>query len=292
NICEIFICNKLAGDVLQSHPATYYHYEPLLDFGIIQVRYGKLAEQAIQNIRHLLNCNYTDMDQYLDYGPGHPWLFLHNTRLWNYCTSFPEICWDPDFLSPFCKLFPFQSLKTVRLRLNLTREFLEDKQLRVQVLLLVRDPRGTMQSRKHREWCPENADCDDPAKLCADLVSDYNTALEFRRKYPHSFRVVRYEDLSFNAYNMTKELFEFFHLRYHPKVQSFLDTHTKTKIGGDSSTFRDSKTAPVHWQQDLTWEEVDKMQKVCGKALKLWGYARANDEKHLRTFKPVRIFKF
>ena len=65
--------------------------------------------------------------------------------------------------------------------------------LNVRVLLLIRDPRGTMQSRKHRFpqmnlygygwygstlpnsriWCPCNPDCDDPKMLCQDLVDDY-----------------------------------------------------------------------------------------------------------------------
>ena len=53
-------------------------------------------------------------------------------------------------LHRFCPLFPFQSIKTVRLRLNLTKALVEDHSLNVKVLLLVRDPRGTIQSRKHR----------------------------------------------------------------------------------------------------------------------------------------------
>ncbi|XP_050716081.1 carbohydrate sulfotransferase 5-like isoform X2 [Eriocheir sinensis] len=279
------------GDVLQSHPATYYHYEPLLDFDIVQVRRGEAAKQALHNLRHLLTCDYSDMDHYLNYGKTHPWLFRHNKRLWAYCASFPNICWSPRFLTPFCKLFPFQSLKTVRLRLNLTTEFLQDKELGVQVLLLVRDPRGTMQSRHHREWCPGNPDCNDPAWLCRDLVSDFHTAKKFLKKFPNSFRMIRYEDLSFHAYNMTRELFEFFHLNYHPEVEKFLDTHTKQKIGGVSSTFRDSKIAPIHWQQDLPWVEVKSIQSVCGEALRLWGYRIAKDEKHLRSFNPVGKFK-
>lgn len=106
------------------------------------------------------------------------------------------------------------------------------------------------------------------------------------------FRAVRYEDLSFDAYNMTKELFDFFHLSYHPRVQSFLDTHTKQTIGGVSSTFRDSKTAPIHWKTDLEWAEVERIQKACHKALKLWGYNVAKNEDHLRAFMPVGRFKF
>ena len=116
--------------------------------------------------------------------------------------------------------------------------------------------------------------------------------LDIKNIYTSIFRVVRYEDLSFNAYNMTRELFDFFHLNYHPRVQAFLDTHTKESIGGVSSTFRNSKTAPVHWKQDLSWEDVDKIQRVCGKALKLWNYEIATDEDHLRAFNPIGVFKF
>lgn len=104
------------------------------------------------------------------------------------------------------------------------------------------------------------------------------------------YRIIRYEDLSFNAYNMTRELFDFFHLTYHSSVQKFLDTHTKTSIGGVSSTFRDSKTAPIHWQKDLPWQEVNSIQEVCRKALKLWGYVLAKNETHLRSFMPVGEF--
>ena len=59
-------------------------------------------------------------------------------------------CWKPEFLNKFCPLFPFQSIKTVRLRLNLTEQLVQDPSLNVRVMLLVRDPRGTMESRKHR----------------------------------------------------------------------------------------------------------------------------------------------
>lgn len=55
-------------------------------------------------------------------------------------------------------------------------------------MLLVRDPRGTLQSRKHRDWCPGNADCDKPDLLCADMVSDYNAAVQLAEKYPNTFK--------------------------------------------------------------------------------------------------------
>lgn len=62
--------------------------------------------------------------------------------------------------------------------------------LGVRVVLLVRDPRGTLQSRKHRDWCPGNPDCFEPLRLCTDLVADYSAAVRLTMKYPHRFRYV------------------------------------------------------------------------------------------------------
>lgn len=55
------------------------------------------------------------------------------------------------------------------------------------MVLLVRDPRGLLQSRKHRDWCPKSPDCSEPARVCADLVSDFEAAVIYKKKYPNNF---------------------------------------------------------------------------------------------------------
>lgn len=147
-----------------------------------------------------------------------------------------------------------------------------------------------MQSRKHREWCPSEPDCFDPAKLCSDMVLDYKAAVKFSKLYPKNFQVVRYEDLSLEPYDFVQSLFEFFGLDFHYNVKEFLDTHTKTDIGGLSSTFRNSKTAPFHWRQDLDYEEVNKIQESCKFALRIWGYNLALNSTHQKSFDPVAAF--
>ncbi|PSN54198.1 hypothetical protein C0J52_03530, partial [Blattella germanica] len=229
------------GDVLNSHPGNYYHYEPLLDYDIVQIRGEPLASGAIRNLKNLLTCNYTDME----------------------------------FLNPFCRLFPFQSMKVVRMRLSLVEELLEDPNLGVRVVLLVRDPRGTLQSRKHRDWCPGNPDCFEAVRLCADLVADYNN------------EAVRYEDLSVEPHKGVQDLFQFFGLDFHPNIQLFLDTHTKVNVGGVSSTYRNSKSAPFHWRQDLTFSEVRAIQRACAPAMYYWGYRRAANSSHQKEFNPL-----
>ncbi|XP_076481813.1 carbohydrate sulfotransferase 4 isoform X1 [Bombus vancouverensis nearcticus] len=279
------------GDVINAHPANFYHYEPLLDFGIVQIRGPPLADEALSNLEALLRCDFSNLDRYLDYGKTHPWVFNHNTHLWKQCQIHKKICWDPRFVSKFCKLFPFQSMKIVRLRLRAAEKLLEQEDLGIRLVLLIRDPRGILQSRKHREWCPTEPDCSNPALVCADMVSDFSAAVRLIKKYPRTFRVVRYEDLSVDPYRHVKELYNFYGLDFHVNVKKFLDTHTKNDVGGVSSTFRNSKVAPFHWRTDLDFEEVDEIQRVCAAAMRLWGYVMASNSSHQKDFDPLTDYQ-
>ncbi|KAF2367153.1 Sulfotransferase domain [Trinorchestia longiramus] len=284
--------STFVGDLLDAHPATIYQYEPLLDFGIIRPKHGHLAHTAQRYLNQLLTCNYTQMERYIEYGKTHSWLFSHSKRLWSVCSESRKLCESSEFLSRFCALFPFQVVKTVRIPMNLTEELLRNNELDVRVLLLVRDPRATIQSRKHRSWCMETPSCMDPTALCADLVSDYHDARKLSQLFPARVRVMRYEDLSFNLDRMTREIFDFFRLSYVREVQRFLQTHTKRTRGGVSSTFRDSKTAPVHWIKDLSYLEIDAIQSKCHRAMELFGYRLAHSAENLQLLDPLKNFTF
>ncbi|XP_063704748.1 carbohydrate sulfotransferase 5 [Culicoides brevitarsis] len=280
------------GDILNAMPGNFYHYEPLLHYEIVQIRGAPYAGKALEHLRKLLTCNYTDMEDYLNYGKEHNNLFTHNTRLWKHCRLFTNYCFIPKFLEPFCKLFPLQSMKVVRLRAALAQVLLDDPTLNVRIILLIRDPRGTMQSRRHRDWCPGQPDCDHVPTVCADMVADYHAARNLTRLYPDRFHVIRYEDLSLNPYDMTNRILAFYGLPMDEQVQDFLDSHTKLNIGGVSSTFRDSKSAPFHWTKELDFDDVAQIQDQCTEAMKLWGYKPVNDPDELHNnFNPLLDFK-
>lgn len=65
--------------------------------------------------------------------------------------------------------------------------------------------------------------------------------------------------MSLNPYEMTQSILQFYGLPFDSKVEEFLDTHTKVNMGGVSSTYRDSKSAPFHWKSDLKPDEVIKI---------------------------------
>lgn len=53
------------GDVVNAHPANFYHYEPLLDYGIVQIRGPPLADESLTRIISLMNCEYKELGNFM-----------------------------------------------------------------------------------------------------------------------------------------------------------------------------------------------------------------------------------
>lgn len=126
------------------------------------------------------------------------------------------------------------------------------------------------------------------------MLADFNAAKVLTNKYPLRFKAIRYEDISLDPFKITKEILNFYGLPFDADVEEFLDSHTRINVGGVSSTFRDSKTAPFHWMRDLSWYEINQIQKHCTKAMSVWGYRRADSEDTLAgtIFNPLLQFPF
>lgn len=282
------------GAILNSMPGNYHHFEPLVNYGITVVRGPPYDEQAIYQLKQLLHCNYSNLNEYVNFGAKHKFVYSYNTRLWNYCylhpghpnktrmiqrqPDDPRFCSNANFLSSFCRLFPLQSMKILRLRLALAEQLLEDPTLNVRIVFLVRDPRAMMSSRKQCSWCSGNPDCEHTATVCGDLVFDYYTAKKFQTKYPHRFKVVRYEELSLQPFKLTEEILKFYGLPFDQMVVKYLESHTKQNIGNIYSTFRDSSSTPFRWMYNLTYKEIDEIQSNCSNAMELWGYKKMEEE--------------
>ncbi|XP_022115811.2 carbohydrate sulfotransferase 3-like [Pieris rapae] len=277
------------GEVLNSVPGNYYHYEPLLNYEIIQIRGSPYSDKALETITKMLKCDYNGMDEYFEYGKTHLHQFSHNTRLWDHCKYRKELCFDADFTSKFCKLFPFQSMKIVRVRLHLIQQLLENKELNIKVVLLIRDPRGVMQSRQHRNFCQPSPDCWKPELLCADMISDYVAASRLIKIYPDRIIVQRYEELALDPNSTVPSLLKFLGISPTTSVEEFLLSHTNVEVSGVSSTFRVSREVPFKWRNVLNYNFVEDIQLVCKEALDLWGYKLVQNATHMisKDFNPL-----
>ncbi|CAG9783141.1 unnamed protein product [Diatraea saccharalis] len=280
------------GELLNAMPGTYYHYEPFLWYDIIQIRGPPYSYKALKYMKNLMNCDHDGMPEIFEFGKGHLHAFSHNTRLWDHCKYNKELCLDPDFTTKMCKLFPFQSMKVVRVRLRLIEELLEDKELNLKVVLLVRDPRGVMQSRQHRSFCQPAPDCWSPELVCADMISDYVAASRFMEKYPDRLMALRYEELALDPNGTAHKVLKFLRLGMTQSVEEFLHTHTTVEVAGVSSTFRVSSAVPFKWKTTLLFNYVDEIQTACKEAMSLWGYKMVNNASQMtsKDFYPLEPY--
>ncbi|KAG4071246.1 hypothetical protein HA402_003950 [Bradysia odoriphaga] len=278
------------GDILNSLPGSYYFYEPLRYLGDIQIRNGSSLGPKIEDDLHkLLKCDFSGMYQHMEAN------FVHyNTRLHKFCgTVIPSnMCKnDVTFMTNFCSLFPIQVIKEVRLRPGPAKAILMDSDLNVKIVLMIRDPRRIVSSRKRERWCILSVDreCGDYTNLCQDLTSDFEVAKHLTKEYPQRFKVIRYEDLSLNVFAAMEDVLNFYGLPFRTEVKQFLKTHCISNFGDTVSTYRDSKNAAFSWRQNLTLAEIDQLQSKCTDAMSLWGYRKFNsvDELNDETIDPI-----
>ena len=104
------------------------------------------------------------------------------------------------------------------------------------------------------------------------------------------FRAIRYEDFAKDPTSQSQKVLQFLGFQMHPDVSKFLETHTTHDVGGVSSTFRDSKSAPYHWKKDLTFAKIVAVQEKCQAAMKVWGYRAYTSEAELNSVHPVDDF--
>ena len=96
----------------------------------------------------------------------------------------------------------------------------------VQVIVLVRDPRGVMNSRSTMEWCAKDQ-CADPVTVCRDLKSDVIAAFRLKEKYPDRIHLVRYEDLAVEPHEVSDDLLNFLDLPQSEAIDKYIEEHTK-----------------------------------------------------------------
>ncbi|XP_059093759.1 carbohydrate sulfotransferase 1-like [Tigriopus californicus] len=284
--------SSFTGDIFRHYPGTYYSFEPL-HYTFQHASNLEDYEPAIRLLKSLFKCQYDSTNlgylKHVSLGKNH-FLFDENFRVWQVCQRLlpgKAACFMPRLYQAVCPLFPIRLIKTVRLRVEYTAELLADPELpNLKVIVLIRDPRGTMNSRSSMDWCLKDH-CANVTKVCDDLDRDLASAYDLRDKYPGRVYLIRYEDLSVDPYENVDKIFEFLDLPQNSVVDNFIKTHTKTsriakvmpkgQSGSKISvnpygTYRDSKTTAFAWRKKMDINYIHHIQTNCKAPMDKAGY--------------------
>lgn len=142
--------SSFVGNILRSNPKVYFHYEPLAQYGL-NLSYE--LEPALAHLKKLFLCDFSNMDEYLKLFNEQSWLLQYNRQMLPFRNASIDFSRDINFLSFACSVFPIQVIKTVRLSLRASEPLLNDPDLDLKIILLVRDPRSVFSSRSNTDWC-------------------------------------------------------------------------------------------------------------------------------------------
>ncbi|XP_047485974.1 carbohydrate sulfotransferase 1-like [Penaeus chinensis] len=159
--------------------------------------------------------------------------------------------------------------QVVRLSLHDAQLLLDDpRNAGMKVIHLMRDPRGSLNSRWSLYWCL-SPECRDSETVCRQQLADLKLVPELEGSYPSRYKFVLYEDLSLRPDKVVRELWRFLNLKPNRRTLALLARNTKTPSTQPYSTLRNSPCHTFSWRKKLNYTMLTKVQEKCKDVI--WG---------------------
>ena len=242
--------STLMAELLSSHPDSVLFFEP--DHKIYLTPCGELYHCVTKYLRNVLTCRFDDEFK--------QWMirkFLF--RFFNedtFACGKNYYCRRSIPLRKKCLEAPFILTKLIRTPLSYIYDILQDPELDVKVIHLIRDPRGSLLSLSRFRWnrtIPTD---------CHKYFRDLN-AFEFITKaFPNKIIQIKYESFCINPIETTEEIFKFAYddPTLPPSTLRYINAHTKWPEKGALNTFRISKDHPQLWRSKIKLELLTEIQ--------------------------------
>ncbi|XP_015820832.3 carbohydrate sulfotransferase 5 [Nothobranchius furzeri] len=301
--------SSFLGQVFSQHASVFYLMEPGWHVWTrVQKSGARLLRMAVRDcLRSLYQCDFSVMDAYLpeDHRVSSLFMWYESRALCSppACnitatneTQCRQKC-DARGLQraeQACSTYSHVVLKETRLfELESLYPLLQDPNLDLRIVHLVRDPRAVMRSRAESAKSLEK----DTAtaleqqnmtkfevqfkvmqEICRSHVRIYETAILKPPPFLKGrYRLVRYEDVARNPLKEVRDIYDFVGLKMTPEMSDWIyqKTHGKGK-GTVKEAFqvvsRNATQVSEAWRTMLPHFKVKRVQKACKEAMSLLGY--------------------
>ena len=180
-----------------------------------------------------------------------------------------------DYIKTTCESRPYKGAKVLRARMSFMEKMLEDFP-NMKVIHQLRDPRGTVTSRRDNQRSYSKNIVEEARLLCKKMVDDITTRLMLERKYPGVFLATKYEDLASNPSETVTAIYSHLDIPINDKVSSWIKSATSggKDMGGFSLTRKNSTATARAWTKKLSVDEKNGIDEVCAEVYRLVGYEK------------------
>ncbi|CAH1795950.1 unnamed protein product [Owenia fusiformis] len=262
------------GELFRQNSDIYYTYEPLKFFSK-ETEYSTDKKNGSRIVRKVLNCDWSTL------------LVLYY-RGYNWAIKYPDRTFDDIF--EMCHKREFSATKIIR-QDNLER-LASIFGNETAILLLIRDPRGILNSRAHlsvRKEHPLNQS-DHQYRLealtltCRNFVTNMryiqNLGTTQKKNMPF-IKLVKYEDVACNTIQEAKKLYKYLGLQFPENIAQWIKNNTNNTKDSIYRAFksqfltqRNSKAMTTKWLKQLKPSSIFEVQNIseCAEVIRMAGY--------------------
>ncbi|CAC5364139.1 CHST1 [Mytilus coruscus] len=164
-------------------------------------------------------------------------------------------------------------IKTIRMNMKVAEKLIEEFP-QLKIIHLIRDPRGSYQSRKNGYFLKNQNDLDAITRSnCDHLKSDLKIGSRLKAIYPDRIKTILYETVAEQPLKAARSLFRFLGLTEPANFESWLGSHTKAGYsnGYYDTVRRNSTTTANLWRKYINLKVVKSFDQNCKKVYKILG---------------------
>ncbi|XP_072047220.1 carbohydrate sulfotransferase 1-like [Amphiura filiformis] len=275
--------STFAGELLNQNNQFSYFFEPLYEFR--RDIYGKkidILNYVQAPLKNVLLCRFkafTSLQWWANDSRRSKWDCSHsNVVQMSPLCKFNEqsqIYWPKrserdylDILETVCRNRIFRAAKTIRVAdIGELQQLVEDTDLNVKIVHLVRDPRAVYHSR----MAISNT-TDITSNLCQRLKKNIRYWINTPKWLQNRYMLLRYEDLADKPFQNANKLYNFLGIPMPLSVKQWISLNTLRNDGDKWSTTRNSSWTARTWRFDMNIHDVFLVQSQCNTSMIQLGY--------------------
>lgn len=171
--------SSFTGRVLTVGTKTFYSEEPIR---VYDHTLGRDIGAAVAFLKDILLCRFS---RHLKYFKEYLTWHYQDLKVKYLCQFEPRLCSSPFIYEAFCRAAPVVIVRVVALALTASIPLLEDDEMELKVVHLVRDPRGTLASRRNLpSFAHVYEEESNVTAVCARYREDLVAAATLRQFFP------------------------------------------------------------------------------------------------------------
>ncbi|XP_041371539.1 carbohydrate sulfotransferase 1-like [Gigantopelta aegis] len=292
--------STFTAEMFQHHHGVFYIYEPLRyinETSTVTYLNGTtrsfnttetLLSESLNIIHSCFACNFEEV----------PVEFLTNTKFLSRTksiesylkcigtsTSLLKVSLCLMYLVDVCERSSLRVIKTIRMPVNLFKAVL-DKTRNLQLVHLIRDPRGIQFSRIHvkRKKNVRGTLRATSSELCRYMKADLEDSDILRKLFPNRVKVVRYETVAKDPVNEARQLYEYAGITpsFEDLAHIYCEAFSEKDLREDyETTRRNASLVAYEWYNHVRRSDVRIVDNLCRHFYQKAGYLSIDSEKHI-----------